>query len=226
MKHLLIPVAASALLAGSASAATLVWADWTAADSSSASGTLGSGTVAFSGALSPAAQVAGGTNFWAVNSGIYTPTGAENPPPDSDIIRLTGGAGTGTQTLTFSQAVVNPLMAIMSLGRPGFDVSYDFDQPFDIVNQGVGHFGGSATALSELPGDVLNGREGHGLIQFQGTFTSLSWTIPTGEFWHGFQIAYDADDQMAPIPLPGSFGLVLAGLGGLGLLARRRRARG
>lgn len=224
MKKMLFSTALT-LLAGSASASSLVWTDWTVADATTASGTLGTGEVRFTGNIAPAAQVSGGTNYWAINSGIYTPTGAENAPPDADIIRLTGGGSTATQTLFFSQAIVNPLMAILSLGQGAVAVDYDFDQPFDIINQGSGAFGGSATALSKQPGDVLRGFEGHGLIQFQGTFTSISWTIPNGEFWHGFQVGYEVDDQPPAIPLPATGWLLVAGLGGMAL-TRRRKARG
>lgn len=209
--------------AGCAQAAPLTWTDWTAANATSASGTLGGVSVAFTGNLSPTAQTDGsGTNYWAINSGIYTPTGAENPPPDSDIIRLTGGSSTGTQTLTFSTAVTNPLMAIMSMGQNNVLVQYDFDSPFTLVNQGVGYWGGSNTALSTASGDVLNGYEGHGLIQFQGTFTSISWTVPTAENWHGFQIGYIDDEQPAPVPLPAAGWLLLAGIAGLAGLRRRK----
>lgn len=188
---------------GGAQAATLTWADWTTPDATSASGMLGTTAVSFEGNVDPAAQTNGGTDFWAVNSGIYTPTGAENPPPDTDIIRLTGGPGTGTQTVTFASAIVNPLFAIMSLGQPNVLVQYDFDAPFSLLNQGSGYWGGSGSALSTAVGDILQGYEGHGLIQFQGTFTSISWTMPLQEHWHGFQVGYvDADQTPAPIPLP------------------------
>lgn len=217
----LFVAAATLTLANGAHAAPLTWTDWTSANTTTAAGTLGSITVGFIGAINPAAQANGGFNYWNTNPSIYTPTGAENAPGDSDIIRLTGGTSAGTQTITFSQAVVNPIMAILSMGQTGVVVDYAFDTPFDILNQGVGHFGGGPNALTEEAGDVLRGREGHGLIQFQGTVTSISWTIPNAEFWHGFQIGYVDAEQMAPIPIPASGILLLAALGGLGLARRR-----
>ena len=95
MLRLLVAIAASIFLISPATAMTLVWTDWTSADAVSASGTMGGTSVTFSGNINPAAQTSGGINYWAVNSGIYTPSGAENPPPDADIVRLTGGTGTG-----------------------------------------------------------------------------------------------------------------------------------
>jgi hypothetical protein len=73
---------------------------------------------------------------------------------------------------------------------------------------------------------LLHGIEGHGIIRFSGTFSSLSWTIPTAEFWHGFQIGVQGigDGPPPPIPEPNTIallGLVLAGI----WLARRWPAR-
>jgi hypothetical protein len=225
MRKLWSVLAASVSLAlpGAANAATLVWADWTAATNTAAQGTIGGLTITFTGNIEPPAQTSGGVNYWAVNSGIYTPTGAENPPPDSDIIRLFGGPGTGVQTITFSAPVTNPLMAIMSMGNASETVTYVFNAPFDILNQGAGYFGGNPFSLTELPGNTLQGIEGHGLIQFIGTFTSISWTAPSREAWHGFQIALSDE---AVVPVPAAAPLLLTGLLGLaGLRRRLRRSR-
>lgn len=215
----MVAVWGAVLLTAPVSAAPIVWTDWTSADATSAAGTAGGVTVTFSGLINPAAQTAGGTNYWAVNSSIYTSVPeVDNPPPDSDIIRLTGGTGAGTQTLTFSQPVVDPVMAIMSLGQTSVEVRYEFDAPFDVLNSGPGFFGGGI--LNELAGNVLQGFEGHGLIQFSGTFSSISWDIPLPEFWHGFQVGFAAQ-----VPEPMSIWLLAVGLIGLGsMLGRKARS--
>ena len=214
-------VTAALALSAQAAAAPVTWTDWTDADGTSATGTAGGVTVTFNGDLDPSAQTNGGTNYWSVNSGIFTAPGFDNAPPDSDIIRLNDGSG--AQTLTFSTPVTDPLMAIMSLGRRNLEVRYDFDAPFTILNQGEGFWGGDANALSNPSGNVLSGFEGHGLIQFDGTFSTLSWTIQDPEFWHGFQIGY-AESQQVPVPASLLFlGLGLAAAGGFGL---RRALRG
>jgi hypothetical protein len=221
----LAALAAGAFLASAsaAMAAPVVWTDWTAADADSASGSVNGVSVTFTGALNPAAQVAGGTNYWATNPATYTaPPVVDNGPPDSDIIRLTGGAAAGVQTLTFAAPLINPVMAILSLGQAGAPVVYDFDAAFDILSNGPGFFG--AGPLTELPGDMLEGREGHGLIQFAGTLSSISWTIPNGEFWHGFTIGVAGAAGPTPTPEPEAALLLATGCALL-LVARSRRRR-
>ena len=55
------------------------------------------------------------------------------------------------------------------------------------------------------------------MVQFIGSFTSISWTAPVGENWHGFQVGVNA------IPELETYALMLAGLGALGFMARRRK---
>ena len=213
-----VTLIAGALWAQASYAVPITWTNWTSASTIAATGTLAGLTVSFFGNINPAAQTAGGINFWAFNPSTYTSATVDNGPPDSDIIRLTGGPGTGIQTLTFSAPVVNPVMAILSLGNASAPTTYFFSTPFDVLNSGVGFFGGSATALVELPGNVLQGTEGHGIIQFAGTLSAISWIIPFGEFWHGFQIGI----AETAVPEPGMWSLL--GLGfALLFFARRRR---
>ena len=89
------------------------------------------------------------------------------------------------------------------MGRAQFPVHYDFDTPFDVLSSGPGYWGGPGT-LTELPGNVLEGVEGHGVIQFHGTIETLSWTIPETEVWHGFTIG--------ETPEPSSMVLLVLGM--------------
>ena len=171
------------------------------------------------------AQTNGGTNYWAANGGApYISGQVDNAPPDSDIVSLVGGVNQ-TYRVTLSEAIKDPIMAIVSLGRTDIPTIYDFDSPFTIVSQGPGHFNGTSTSLQQLPGDVLEGSEGHGTIQFIGTFSTFTWVVPTPEAWHGFTFGIRTTEAIEPTQLPGPAGLGLFGLGLAALgIARRRRA--
>jgi hypothetical protein len=173
--------------------------------------------------------VAGCDPWLAPSLGISNPVtagGTANP----DIIRLFGGPATGTQTVTFSTAIANPIFAILSLGQPGVTVTYDFNRPFEILSFGPSaSFGGpgTLTAISDPATNSfrLTGVEGNGLIRFLGDFQSISWTVPVAENWHGFTIGVQgvAAGEPSTVPEPATLGLVALGLGGLAAVRRRIR---
>ena len=212
---------------GVANAGPISWVDWTSHTggiAGSATGTLPGGvTVTYAGQVASETRTAPGglTNYWTqAGPSPYTNGTVDNPPPCCDIITLIGGSGL-LSTLTFSTPLVNPIMGIVSLGQPGFLVSYDFvDRPFDVLSSGTGFWGGApGGSLFELAGDVLQGNEGHGTIQFIGTLSSISWTTAPAENWHGFQIGIV---QQSAVPDGGS-AFALLGLGMLGLSTIRRK---
>ncbi|TAK20684.1 MAG: choice-of-anchor C family protein [Chloroflexota bacterium] len=133
------------------------------------------------------AQTGCGTNFWSPTA-PYISTEVPTAPPNCELLQLSGTPGM-TYKVTLSQPIVDPIMAIVSLGSSGTVATYDFDSPFAIVSQGVGFWGGCATCLTQQPGDVLRGQEGHGTIKFLGSFSTFSWTVPNPETWHGFTFA-------------------------------------
>jgi hypothetical protein len=211
--------------------AQILWTDWTSiqtGNTGSATGTIaapgGPVGVSYSGQVYTTSQTACGTSYW-VPTAPYLSATVPNAPPPCDMISLTGGPAFGANTVTFSQAIVNPVMAILSLGQPSLVITYNFDQPFNILSSGPGFFGGPGT-LSQLTPNVLTGVEGHGLIQFQGTFSSISWTVPSPETWHGFTVGVAAvAGPTQVIPEPATVTLLGLGLVGIGAFARRRRAR-
>jgi hypothetical protein len=171
-------------------------------------------------------QTNGGTNYWNPTT-PYISSEVSNAPPDSDILALVGGQNQ-FYTVTLSEPIKDQIMALLSVGQPGLTITYDFDSPFTIVSQGVGYWGGGPNNLQQLPGDVLQGNEGHGTIRFNGTFSTFSWIVPNPESWHGFTFGVRTTEAVEPepnpIPLPAAAWAGLAmigGLGGLRLLRRR-----
>lgn len=220
-------IALATLLVGLAAAevraSIISWTDWTSA-SAGASGsaigslTIGSETIGVSYTGDVAfAQLSGGTDYWNPSTPYTSNTVVDNRPTGTDIVALKR-LGI-TNTITFSRAVLNPIMAIVSQGRPTSPVRYYFsDAPFDVLSSGRGYWGGDpAGSLFEEAGDVLRGIEGHGVIQFQGSFSSISWVVSPNEDWHGFTIG-------TQVPEPAAIA-IWGTLGSLGLIAARRRKR-
>jgi hypothetical protein len=228
-------LAAGLATGGSASAALYHYVDWTVANvaGGTAAGVitlpdLSTVIVTFTATTAAggpgnlyAAQTNGGINYWNPSTPYISPQ-VQNAPPGTDIIQLAGGTNQ-TYTVTLSAAIKDPIMAVLSLGNPGLPTTYDFDSPFDIVSQGAGYWGGSATALQELPGDILRGNEGHGTLQFIGTFSTFSWTVPTTETWHGFTFGIRTTEALEPNGAPEPASLLLIGVGLLAAAAARRR---
>jgi MYXO-CTERM domain-containing protein len=198
-----------------AEAAVYHYVDWTEADvaSGTASGTItlpdeSTVTVDFAAINedgSPGtlygAQITPSTNYWSPDL-PYISEQVENAPPTTDILQLSGGLNQ-TYRVTLSEPIKDPMMAIVSLGQGSVRCTYEFDSPFRIVSQGPGYWGGSATSLQGLENNILEGYEGHGTIQFLGTFSAFSWTVPTPETWHGFTFAIRTTERIEPTPSEG-----------------------
>jgi len=94
-------------------------------------------------------------------------------------------------------------------------------QSFTIQSGGPNaEYGGTAITVG---GNTMSGNEGNGVIQFNGSLTSITWTNPLFENWYGFTVGAPV---VAAIPEPETYALMLAGLALLGARARRRRNAG
>jgi hypothetical protein len=218
----------SVLSAAPAHAAPISWATWTAGTpgntTGSATGTLpglGVGVsytgqfLFFDSALDwlPASSFMGGTVDNAPPSG---------PAVNNDGIAISGGTATATNTITFSTAVENPVLAIWSLGQPGVLASFVFANAFSIQAGGPNsEFGGASIFTGgTCPASAVCGIEGNGVIQFTGTFTSISWTNPIFENYYAFTVG--APGPASAVPEPAT--LLLLGSGLVGAALRRRRS--
>jgi hypothetical protein len=211
---LIVLVSASVALAD-----TVYWADWTS-ETVLAPGVLGTITtgsstvdVAFSGSYY-FAQTSGGTNFWNP-SAPYLSSTVSNAPPASDIIAL--GAG-GTATITFSEPVHDPLLALVSWNGN----TVDFGVPIEILSYGPGFWGNGTPILNPAGTGFYGSGEVHGVIELPGDFTSISFTHTT-EYWHGLTVGVVGVGQPPTIPEPSTILLLCTGLGALGLVAWRRK---
>ncbi len=174
---------------------TYYYVDWTAANA--AAGTA-SGTITLPGGgsidvglrvVNPNGssgrfffgQTSCGTSYWRP-SAPYVGDYVSNAPPPCDIIALSGG-NTSSYVITFSEPVQDPVMDILSLGSHGTPAVYAFARTFEVISEGTGFWGTGTYSIE--PGQKLRGREWHGAIRFVGQLSTLSWTAPLGEIWHG-----------------------------------------
>lgn len=205
------------LISAAASADTVYWNTW----SSSVSGQIDANGAAVDVGFGTTNSHTAIANYpsWTPSSTFADANLVDNGPVASNgIMQLTGGT-TAVNTLTFSVAVENPVMAIWSLGQSGTPATFQFigATPVFVSGGPSAEYGGSAISVS---GATVTGLEGNGTIVFQGQFTELQWTNPTSEYWYGFNVGV-----AQAVPEPSQIALFGVGLGLLLLLSAGRDAR-
>jgi hypothetical protein len=220
-----------------ASAAPIFWTDWLGADTDPGPGFRGQGAITTSTSsvnvtyTNPRGigfyQPSGGTDYWTprtpVSNSPYTSALVDNPPTGTDIVALQFA---GNQTLSFSQAIANPVFSYVSLNGNGYAF---LNQDFNILSFGAGlgaaapgdnscgfwGCGTSSKRVVDLGGgnveyQLVGTGEPHGTIQFTGAFDTLTWRSLSNEFWNGFTVGVQGTAAeilppgTVPVPVPGT----------------------
>jgi PEP-CTERM motif len=219
--------ALTALTFSGAHAAVVSWTDWTSVGTNlqSAIGSMGgvSVTVSSGTAMNGVTQITGagncGVNYWTEPNALdrpYTGGSVSNAPTPCEQLGMASG---NLVTVTFSSAVSNLYMALLSVGQPGLPVTYDFDQAFTIDSEGAGFWGNDVTNGVLGAGDTLTMREFHGVLLFNSPVTSLTFSS-TAENWQAFTFGRAATE----VPEPSSLLLLGGALCAVAAAARRRQA--
>jgi len=203
------------LSAGMAQAAPIDWNTW--ASNSAGTITSGASTISVGYASADSHNLVAGYPSWTPVSTWADGVVVDNAPlPANGIMQIFGGSAT-VNTITFSTPVLNPVVAIWSLGQPGLAASFVFDQSPTFVAGGPNaQYGGGSIGVV---GNTVTEVEGNGTVQFLGTFSSLTFTNPQFESWYGFNVGI-----AGAVPEPAAALLALPGLLVVGLAVRRRRA--
>jgi hypothetical protein len=216
MRKSQVIVAALALALGgavsSANAAAVTWTQW----SSATAGLAGANTVTYSGEAA-ALEANTPNSSWLPNSSYTGGVVGNAPLPSNGMLDIHGG-GTVTDTITFGTAVTNPVFAIFSLGNPNLAASFNFTAPptFQAGGPNSVYGGGAITVL----GNVVSGTEGNGVVEFLGTFSSITWTNPVSETYYGFTVG-----TIAAVPEPATWMMMILGFVGVGFVSFRRSRR-
>lgn len=205
--HFSLPLAAL-LLAPPAIAADPQFVDWISISTTTdvAQGTVGAIGVTLSGTVMGPGVVNG-------TSTIFSGTSFAPPIAKGDSLDLAAYTVASTYTVSFSQAVLDPVFHIADLSTR---VTFTGATPAKV----------SGNSFFSVSGNSVNGGgfagAGNGTVRLSGVYTSLSFSaidvIQTPPGGDGFYLQVG----VSPVPEPATFALLLAGLFAVGVAARTR----
>lgn len=241
----LLRIASTAALAAfafvPATASAQVWTSWTgpvnpcATSPGTIDGDMGGVSVSVSGQFNgyqlasgatcggPITANGNGTSYYYHQNNLGNPYGAYtqgglNAPLEFGLIQY--NAAVSTATITFGSAVLNPFIAFVSVGQGGVPVTYDFGaNTFSVVSHNTGftsYWGGGTHSVA---GNTITGNEFSGVLQFDGAFTSITFSTNNPENWHGITVG-----AQSVVPEPSTYLLMASGLAGILFFTRRRKA--
>ena len=89
------------------------------------------------------------------------------------------------------------------------------------LSSGCGYWG-CGTYGSPTSNSFTGNGELHGVIELLGTYQTVTFTDTTPEFWHGLTVGVTG--LAAPVPEPETYAMMLAGLGLMGFMVRRKKS--
>lgn len=129
----------------------------------------------------------------------YVSVVSPTSPIGEDMLAQTGFTGSDptAHTITFSENVTNAVLGIWSLG--GWDNGQlTFSQPFTILSDNDSDstaWGDLISGGNSSTGYTLDGLEGKGVIQFLGTYDTISWNVTDPESYIGFSVGLTTRDN-------------------------------
>jgi hypothetical protein len=211
---------------GTASASTVDWTAWNGPGSFSSTAGSISGTITTSSGPVGVTYTGDLDGFDGSNPS-WTPSTTFSGSPTGGGLKLYGGNAVNN-LITFSAPVVNPEIAIFSLGSdsgtPGVTTTLTFNHTPILASGGPATQIGSSTTAGQsiiVNANQVTGTEGNGVIEFVGTFSSISFTDPTFENYFAFTVGA----QVSAVPEPSTWLMMIVGFVGLGF-AGYRRSRG
>ena len=223
-RSFVIVLAVVALAVAPSIASAQSWTSWTSATLSCNGGvanwcgTVGGVGVTYTGGFA-GGEIANGslgsTNYWTP-SNPYTQSSLTAPSNFTFIQFINPISG----VINFSSPVLNPYIAFISVGQPGFGVTFNFGaSPFTVLSNNncatPAYWGCGSYSTS---GNTLTGSEFSGTAQFAGVYSSLAFTTTPTENWYGISVG-----AASVTPEPATMSLLATGLVGLAGISRRRK---